>query len=221
MVVATSVAGPTASERTASTSWRRTRRPVSVRGSPAEPTRIASDAAEHFCPACPNADRTRSATARSRSADGVTTSAFLPDVSASTGRDGFHRAKSCAVSIEPVSTTRATSSCVTRRVPSSSSGTRTYCTTSVTEPASSPGKSPGAAATASRRPAWTASTATSRQRGVGGAGLASTADPAASAASTPPTGIATGKFHGGVTSVTPSGANRAPGTWSSSSAERA
>ena len=51
-----------------------------------------------------------------------------------------------------------------------------------------------------------------------------TADPAASAARTPPTGMATGKFHGGVISVRPKGVNRAPsaiGPSSSSSARSA
>jgi uncharacterized phage protein (TIGR02216 family) len=51
-----------------------------------------------------------------------------------------------------------------------------------------------------------------------GAGLKTTPDPAASAASTPPAGIARGKFHGGATTVTRDGSNRAPGTASSSDA---
>ena len=51
---------PTRSDETASTSWRRNRSEVAT-----EPTRISNDAAEHFCPACPNAERTASATARS------------------------------------------------------------------------------------------------------------------------------------------------------------
>ncbi len=51
MTEAISVAGPTASERTASTSWRRKRDPVAALGLPTEPTKITSDAALHFCPA--------------------------------------------------------------------------------------------------------------------------------------------------------------------------
>ena len=47
---------------------------------------------------------------------------------------------------------------------------------------------------------------------------APTPDPAARAASTPPAGIAMGKFHGGVTTVRRSGTNTAPGTRSSSRA---
>ena len=41
-----------------------------------------------------------------------------------------------------------------------------------------------------------------------GAGLRTTAFPAASAARTPPAGIDSGKFHGGVTTTTPSGSMR-------------
>src|SRR3546814_6829113 len=70
---------PVRTDRTASTSWR------SRRGErPADPTRITSEAAEHFWPAWPKALRTTSPTARSKSADGVMTTAFLPDVSAMT-----------------------------------------------------------------------------------------------------------------------------------------
>ena len=39
-----------------------------------------------------------------------------------------------------------------------------------------------------------------------------TADPAASAATMPPTGMATGKFHGGDTTVTRLGVNAMPGS---------
>ncbi len=47
------------------------------------------------------------------------------------------------------------------------------------------------------------------------AGLMMTAEPAASAARVDPAGIATGKFHGGVTTVTFAGTNVAPSTASS------
>ena len=43
-----------------------------------------------------------------------------------------------------------------------------------------------------------------------GAGFRMTAFPAASAASTPPAGMDSGKFHGGVTTTTPSGSMRQP-----------
>ena len=48
-----------------------------------------------------------------------------------------------------------------------------------------------------------------------------TAEPEASPASTPPAGIATGKFHGGVTTVTFDGTNSAPETVSRSFARSA
>src|SRR5690606_28896767 len=47
--VAASVGNPTCNELTASTSWLRNRFDLAT-----EPTRISRDAAEHFCPACPN-----------------------------------------------------------------------------------------------------------------------------------------------------------------------
>ena len=53
------------------------------------------------------------------------------------------------------------------------------------------------------------------------AGLMTAADPDASAASTPPAGIATGKFHGGVTTVTFDGTNSAPVIFSRSRARSA
>ena len=55
-------------------------------------------AAEHFCPAWPNAARTTSRMAASTSAAAVTITAFLPLVSASTRSDGFQPRNSCAVS---------------------------------------------------------------------------------------------------------------------------
>ncbi len=58
-------------------------------------------AAEHFCPLWPNAERTRSVAARSRSACSVTTRAFLPLVSANRRSSGFHVRNNVAVSHEP------------------------------------------------------------------------------------------------------------------------
>ena len=79
-----SVAGPTRRDATASASWRRSR---STR--PAEPTRMSSDGGGALLAGVPERRlRTTSATARSTSADGVTTSAFLPDVSARTSQVG-------------------------------------------------------------------------------------------------------------------------------------
>src|SRR5690606_22974693 len=102
-----------------------------------------------------------------------------------------------AVSIDPVSTTVSASGCDTSARPVSPSSVRTTCSTSRGTPA------PASAA-------YSAPAATSVQAGTAGAGLTTTAEPAASAASTEPMGIATGKFHGGVTTVTRDGVKRAP-----------
>ena len=59
---------------------------------------MARLAAEHFWPEWPNADDTRSAAAKSMSALDVITMAFLPDVSASRRRSGFHDKNMRAVS---------------------------------------------------------------------------------------------------------------------------
>jgi hypothetical protein len=56
---------------------------------------------------------------------------------------------------------------------------------------------------------------TAPERLASPAGLMMTALPAASAANTDPAGMATGKFHGGVTTVTANGVNFAPSTCSS------
>jgi hypothetical protein len=82
---------------------------------------------------------------------------------------------------------------VIRWRPTSLSGTLRYCTRSEGIPASS-----------------IASQMISAQRGTSGAGLKITPLPAASAASTPPAGMATGKFQGGTTAITPNGSNRLP-----------
>ena len=62
------------------------------------PTQTARLVAEHFWPECPNADATRSVTARSMSALGVITMAFLPEVSANRRKSGFHDKNIAAVS---------------------------------------------------------------------------------------------------------------------------
>ena len=59
---------------------------------------MARLAAEHFWPEWPNAEATRSATAKSMSALGVTTRAFLPEVSASSLISGFQPRNIWAVS---------------------------------------------------------------------------------------------------------------------------
>ena len=63
-----------------------------------------------------------------------------------------------------------------------------------------------------------ASTMTAPVRLAWCAGLMITPLPAASAESTEPAGMATGKFHGGVTTVSAEGTNRAPWMVSSSRA---
>jgi len=57
--------------------------------------RLGGLAAEHFCPACPKALFTMSATATSKSALGVTMRAFFPLVSARSGRSAQIGRASC------------------------------------------------------------------------------------------------------------------------------
>ena len=92
-------------------------------------------AAEHFWPEWPNAERTRSLIAWSRSAAAVMTRVFLPLVSACSRSAGFQPRNSDAVSWLPVSMTRSTSSCVMSRRPTSSSGVQASCTTPSGTPA--------------------------------------------------------------------------------------
>jgi hypothetical protein len=127
----------------------------------------------------------------SRSASEVITIAFLPLVSANSVSSGRQPRNSRAVSTEPVRMTAPTRESVTSLRPISSSGHGTNWRTSCGMPASQ-------RQLASSQPTSTAS----------GAGLSTTALPAASAASTPPAGIERGKVHGGVTTTTPSGSMR-------------
>ena len=117
--------------------------------------------------------------------------AFLPLVSANSGRSGRQPRKRRAVSTDPVRMTPPTRGSVTSPRPTSSSGHGRNCKTSRGIPASH-------SRPASHQPTSTAS----------GAGLRTTALPAASAASTPPAGMDSGKFQGGVTTTTPSGSIR-------------
>ena len=133
------------------------------------------------------------------------TRAFLPEVSASRRRSGRQEVNSAAVSEAPVSTTASTSGWVTRRRPASSSSVRSTW-------------SRRGGAPASARASATAPSATSAQRTTWGAGLTIAAAPAARAARAPPTVMATGKFHGGVTATTPAGVKDAPATSSSARA---
>jgi len=189
----------TCRDRTASTSWSWNRRDVAI-----DPTTITTEPAEHFCPACPNAEYATSLTARSGSADGVTMIEFFPLVSASSGSSGRQERNNLAVSYEPVRITRSTRGCETRCRPTARSG---VCTSR----SSSRGTPAAHIASARRAPDLRA----------GVAGLKTTPLPAASAATTPPVGMARGKFQGGVTRVTRDGTNRAPSTCSSSRARSA
>ena len=145
-------------------------------------------AAEHFCPAWPNADCTRSFTAASISAHAVITSAFLPLVSASKFKSLRHCTNILAVSNAPVRMSALISGCVIKYLPFSSSRLGINCSASYGIPASH-------ICCASSHAVAT----------VSGAGLKRTGLPAASAAKRPPAGIAYGKFHGGTTRTVPIG----------------
>src|SRR5699024_6702739 len=177
-----SVSGPTVAdilvgqsttrEEAASTSWLRKRSEVYM-----VPTRMPSEAAEHFWPACPKALCTRSATARSRSAAGVITMAFLPEVSALICRSGRQDANIAAVSDDPVRITRSTFGWLTNLRPASRLAGYTQCNTRLGTPAS-----------------HSASTTAAEQCWLGFDGLWMTPAPAASAAKVDPAGMAMGKF---------------------------
>ena len=124
--------------------------------------------------------------------------AFLPEVSALMTMRGFQPRNSFAVSEAPVRITDSTSGWLTRRLPASASSALTSCTRSSEMPASR------------RMPMKT-----SAMRSTCGAGLMIAQEPAASAAKTPPSGMAIGKFHGGVITTDLYGVNTEPRTWSS------
>ena len=79
---------------------------------------------------------------------------------------------------------------------------------------------PSRAVSPATRPSRMDSKTTAPVRTDCGAGLNTTGAPEASPASTPPVGMATGKFHGGMTSTSLDGWNWAPGTSSSPRASR-
>ena len=108
---------PTARLAAASRSWRR--KSASSYTSASQMARLA---AEHFWPLWPKAERTRSRMAWSRSASDVTMIAFLPLVSAKSGRSGRQPRKRRAVSTEPVRMTPSTRGSVISPRPISSSG---------------------------------------------------------------------------------------------------
>ena len=122
------------------------------------------------------------------SAHAVITSAFLPLVSASKLRSLRQDTKVSAVSNDPVRISALIAGWVTRYFPFSSSRLGRNCSASFGIPASH-------SCCASNQAVAT----------VSGAGLNSTGFPAASAAKSPPAGIAYGKFHGGITNTVPTG----------------
>ena len=152
---------------------------------------MARLAAEHFWPAWPKAERTRSATAASRSAVAVMTMAFLPLVSACRRRVGSQDRNSCAVSQAPV------------RIDGVDVGMGDEAPADLVLRARA-GRRGGPRG---RRPRRQQSTRSRPTATVCGAGFRMTPDPAASAASTPPAGMASGKFQGDATTVTPWGSN--------------
>ena len=114
--------------------------------------------------------------------------AFLPEVSPLICRPGRQELNIAAVSEEPVRITRSMPSWETRLLPTDRSAGYTPRSSSRGTPAS-----------------HSASRISMEQCGVGFDGLWITPAPAASAAKVPPAGMASGKFHGGVTSTTRSG----------------
>ena len=114
--------------------------------------------------------------------------AFFPLVSANKFKSDLQEVNSSAVSKAPVKISASTWLCETKYFPTSSSRVDTNCRTSFGTPA------------LHRFCAINHAVAT-----VSGADLRITVFPAASAAQTPPSGIANGKFHGGTITTTPTG----------------
>ena len=152
------------------------------------------------------------ATASSRSASAKTTIGFLPPISATS-----------VFSPPSAGSTRVTASCIhvpTAREPVKATIATSGLSTSV-RPTVSP--SPGRQISASGGTPASCSSAVSRSAisGVCSAGLSTTALPQASAAAVMPPGIASEKFHGGITATTPRAATRSPNSMNSRSASAA
>ena len=130
----------------------------------------------------------------SRSAMAVTIVAFLPPVSASKCSDGLSRSMFSAVSVPPVRITALTpawfTSCRPARLPAQGRNCSVF------------------RETPPRQKHWQSSQAGSTESE---AGLRITQLPAASAAATPPEGMAMGKFQGDTTTTTPLGRARSAG----------
>lgn len=145
----------------------------------------SSEQAEHFCPALPKADVQAFMIAWSLSAEAVMIITFLPPVSAESGVAGLALVMACAVSVPPVRMMCLISGAVVSAFRASLSVMIT-CSASFGTPAS--------------QNAWAKSHATGAATV---AGFSITVLPDASPATTPPTGMAQGKFQGEMTSTVP------------------
>jgi hypothetical protein len=134
----------------------------------------------------------------------VTMLAFLPPVSARSRIPGSRRSRWNAVAVPPVKITVSTSGWVARRWAAVSLSPYTNWSARWLTPAD--------------QKHWHRSQAVAT---VSGAGFRMTVLPAASAAATPPQGIAIGKFQGGTTATTPRPDASAPGRSARTSALRA
>ena len=99
----------------------------------------ALDAAEHFCPPSPNAERAVPSTARSRSALAATTTGFFPPISQIAGRGQAvenERWIAIPTSLDPVNVSPPIRASATRAAPVVSPGPVTRLTTPAGTPAS-------------------------------------------------------------------------------------
>ena len=216
-------------DRTRSRASASTSGPIRVPGSAAGPTRrlftasasrptkasctrsstITREQAEHFCPWKPNPLCTTATTASSRSASSSTMIAFLPPISAITRFTSrlpgdAVAAVACALIASP-----------TAREPVKATSAVSGCETSV-GPTSSP--RPGRKASAAGGTPASSSISCSRSAISDdcSAGFITTVLPVTSAAVVMPARIASGKFHGAITTATPRGSHAvvfsSPGT---------
>ena len=184
--MASSSAGPVTSRLTAPASRSRSASALASCTS----TRAA---AEHFWPAYAKAEATIPGTASSRSASASTITQFLPPISATTRLTwlcpGGVRAAASTISsptaAEPVKAIVWTPGCRTSAAPTSPAPGSS---------ATAPGGTPAARRIETSSPA---------QPGDCSAGFSSAALPVASAAAVIPAGMASGKFQGAITAVTP------------------
>ena len=164
---------------------------ISSTGSAISSCRNNRRSAEQRWPALMNAELTTSSTTCSGRAVESTIMAFRPPVSAISGTIAPPRAATLrlmvrAVAVEPVIATPASAGCASAISPNRRPRAGTRCTAC--------GGTPASCSSLTKRAAIS---------GVGSAGFATTALPAASAAVTWPAKIASGKFHGLMQANTP------------------